>query len=248
MKFWVISFLVLVFCACKKDENSTAVNVYNLHTYLQNNQHLTHNDSNIIACAAGDSSDLKIFFYPTTGSSNFRFWQTSTTSVDPSQKSLYQEQSYELGDLFNGYLRFFQKPSQDPETWCIVTYENDTSINICQPILLKHQSKPTELNNDLLTIDKTVPTEPLFSWVDGAIAENAIYFEVVSNTTDSLISGTYTYDKQWQFYNLSNVVLNIKDVYPHPTLESNTPYRFTMMGVSQDNWVNLVFMQDFITN
>jgi hypothetical protein len=62
-----------------------------------------------------------------------------------------------------------------------------------------------------------------------------------------LISGTYTYDKFWLFYELSNVVLNIKVQDPPPVLHPNRKYTFTVMGVSENNWVNLIGEKTFIT-
>jgi len=63
----------------------------------------------------------------------------------------------------------------------------------------------------------------------------------------NLISGTYTYDRAFTVYDLSNVVLNITDTTFVPTLEPNQNYNFTMMGVSEDNWVNLFIRKTFVT-
>lgn len=68
---------------------------------------------------------------------------------------------------------------------------------------------------------------------------------MVSDAAGNLISGTYTEQKHFQFYNLSNVVMNIHDVRPPPTLQTNATYTFTLMGVSEDNWVNLMAMKPF---
>ena len=114
------------------------------------------------------------------------------------------------------------------------------------PIKLKINTKPTEVNADLLTIidDGVTPT---FRWDDGLIPENAIYFHVVSDLDDNLISGTYTFDREFTFYDLDNVVLNITDPSTTPLLEPNQEYKFTMMGVSLDNWVNLLIETRFTT-
>ena len=52
----------------------------------------------------------------------------------------------------------------------------------------------------------------------------------------NLISGTYTYEPNFTFYDLSNVVLNITDTSSVPLLKENSTYTFTLMGVSEDNW------------
>ena len=86
---------------------------------------------------------------------------------------------------------------------------------------------------------------PIFSWEDGIIKENAIFFEVISEANDELLSGTYTFERHFQYYILDNVVLNITEEEP-PILQANTPYNFTLMGVSEDNWVNLFIQRGFI--
>tara|TARA_B110000037_G_scaffold188288_1_gene219533 strand:- start:56975 stop:57187 length:213 start_codon:yes stop_codon:yes gene_type:complete len=70
----------------------------------------------------------------------------------------------------------------------------------------------------------------------------------VSDLEGNLISGTYTYEKNFTFYDLTNVVLNIKDVDPALALQPNRTYRITMMAVSQDNWVNLLCEKKFNTD
>jgi len=46
----------------------------------------------------------------------------------------------------------------------------------------------------------------------------------------------------------SNVVLNIREQNPYPDLHSNSSYFFTLMGVSEDNWVSLIGEKEFLTN
>jgi hypothetical protein len=70
---------------------------------------------------------------------------------------------------------------------------------------------------------------------------------VVSDTAGNLVSGTYTEQKHFQFYGLNNVVMNGHDVQPPPTSRPDSAYTFTLMGVSKDNWVNLMAMEPFTT-
>ena len=85
---------------------------------------------------------------------------------------------------------------------------------------------------------------PKFVWEDNAVGDNAIYFQVISDDQNNLISGTYTYDNYFQFYDLENVVLNITTQTPQP-LTLNQEYNFTLMDVSEDNWVNWVVLKTF---
>ena len=109
----------------------------------------------------------------------------------------------------------------------------------------KYNDKPTEYNPALLAIDQSEKGSPTFNWEDGSIPENAIYFHALLDANNDLVSGTYTFDRQFQFYNLSNVVLNIRDVTPAPSLVPNDNYNFLVMGVSLDNWVNLILDAPF---
>jgi hypothetical protein len=136
---------------------------------------------------------------------------------------------------------------ENTEPWAIMTYKSEGKLHICDPIKMKQDSKPTIYAPQLITIDLTSPTESVFSWETDSDTETVIYFQVVSDSLGNLISGTYTYDKHWKFYDLSNVVLNIHDVNPLPELTPNSKYKFTLMGVSEDNWVNLIGVKEFVT-
>ena len=51
----------------------------------------------------------------------------------------------------------------------------------------------------------------------------------------------------FQYYKLDNVVLNVTRETP-PALQLGMNYGFTLMGVSEDNWVNLVIEKNFEAN
>ncbi len=126
----------------------------------------------------------------------------------------------------------------------MVTYETEEKLHISNPIKLKNNTKPTEWSVDV-TINTENPVMPVFLWEDGLIPENTIYFQVLSSVNGDFISGTYTFDKRFQFYELDNVVLNINNELT-PVLNVEEQYNFTLMGVSEDNWVNLVVQKSFI--
>ncbi len=204
-------------------------------------------DSSVIACAGGAGDSINIYYYPEPGFSNHKLWQLTNSEAEPSNFSNYIEVEANKEDLFNGYLAFFPLTGLEAETWFIVTGESSNELTIAQPIKVKQFSAPTELNPDVLIVDNTNPLEPKFDWQDGSNEGTVIYFQVVSDAEENLVSGTYTFDKSWQFYDLSNVVLNIRDINPEPTLETDNTYNFTLMGVSRDNWVNMLVTADFET-
>ena len=139
----------------------------------------------------------------------------------------------------NGKLWRFKHTGIESERWGIVTYKTAGKLHVCEAIRLKIADKPTQDAPILIDITENGDT-PYFEWEDGLIEENVIYFQVVADLNDNIISGTYTYDKWWQFYDTSNVVLNIHDVTPAPSLQTGEQYKFILMGVSEDNWINLM--------
>lgn len=208
----------------------------------------------VIACAAGgkevsmgdEKFPISVYFYPVPGATDFRYFESRSVDMDARDFSKYRLETLELAPVFNGYLRRFKHGPVTNEVWGMVTYRVNDRLILSNPIRIKLTTKPTQMANDLVTIEAGV-TEPMFWWRDGVVKENAIYFQVVSDAADHLVSGTYTEQKHFQFYKLNNVVMNIHDVRPPPTLQRNTTYTFTLMGVSQDNWVNLMAMKPFTT-
>ncbi|MDY7395122.1 hypothetical protein UMM65_07700 [Aureibaculum sp. 2210JD6-5] len=239
---WLVLSLVFVNSCTDNEVEDT---YQNLQEYISINSQLELDE--VIACAASDelNTDISyIFYYPVPGAKEIQYFETANIAVDKDDFSLYKPAIYKSEAIFNGYLERFVR-NNTKEVWCIVTYKTEGKLHKSNPIRLKHQTKPTEWT-DNVSIDFVQSTMPKFSWNDGAIAENAIYFQVITDKDNTLLSGTYTYDKWFQYYNLSNVVLNITRNTP-PNLIIDNSYGFTLMGVSEDNWVNLVIQKPFIT-
>jgi hypothetical protein len=205
-------------------------------------------DKDVVACAASDALNTGttyVFYYPIPGATEINYFETANLLGDKNDFSLYFPLELESQPVFNGYLERFVRESGD-EVWCIVTYKIDGEVRTSNPIRLKHDSKPTEWTDNVM-IDVTNKIKPKFSWEDGVINENAIYFQVITDASNNLLSGTYTYEKLFQYYNLDNVVLNVTRNSPPQLMTSNT-YNFTLMAVSIDNWVNLVIQKEFEIN
>ncbi|ADY28643.1 hypothetical protein [Cellulophaga lytica] len=231
-------FLILITCGCSKDK---LTNLSTLQAVLDEETVVI---DNVIACAASadKAHTVNVFFYPREGATNFRYFETESINVDKNNFESYTEKTPEILDVFNGKIkRFLVNPIQ--EKWVIVSFVEDGKMHICNPIYLKHISKPTEKINTL-TIDNSTSTMPIFSWKDGMYTDSAIYFQVVTDNENNFLSGTYTYDKMFRYYKLDNVVLNITTKQP-PTLNKSLTYGFTLMAVSQDNWVNLLTETSF---
>ncbi|TMU55818.1 hypothetical protein FGG15_15205 [Flagellimonas algicola] len=193
---------------------------------------------NVIACAASneDPSVVSVFLYPRAGASNINFYETEHMEVDENNFSSYSKGAAELMDVFNGYLLKYEIVP-DQEKWVIVTFEEDGKVHLSNPIRLKQRTKPTEYLPQNVTVDNS-GVMPIFSWEDGAFDDTVIYFQVVSDENNTLLSGTYTMDQIFQYYELDNVVLNITVTEP-PSLMLGNNYNFSLLAVSEDNWVNL---------
>lgn len=249
--FKPFSFIIIVvffaFISCKKEYETD-----NLAEYLSENSDLERAD--LIACAAGTSVGLDgmgqfpttVFFYPVLGATDYRYFE-ATNLADSLDFTRYTQKFMTDDPVLNGYLWKFNNTSFINERMGVVTYKANGKLHVCTPIRIKTNPKPTEVNPELLTITEN-GVNPIFEWDDGLINENVIYFQVVSDLEGNLISGTYTYEKDFTFYDLSNVVLNIRDIEPAPTLLPNRIYRITMMAVSEDNWVNLLCEREFSTS
>lgn len=245
--------ITICFSSCKNDIGDIEKPKVGLQKYLDDNKNFCRS-TELIACASSQPSTeadynqypISVYFYPITGASEFKYFETTDINGDILDYSKFIEKNLSSDPVFNGYLRRFKNSTPTHDVWGIVTYKVGNTIHICRAIHIKHYSKPTQFAPELITVTDSL-TFPKFTWNDGLVAENIVYFQVVSDTLNNLISGTYTYEKYFKFYNLSNVVLNIHDVDPIPSLQPTTNYNFTLMGVSQDNWVNLIGEKTFTT-
>lgn len=249
----VFFFIIVLFYSCTNDNVISENTAQSLAKYLLDNKAFTTSDV-LIACAASQPSSetdfaqfpISVFFLPVTGASDFRYFESNDVNIMIKDYEKFNEKTVSSDPVFNGYLRRFKNNTIKKDVWGIVTYKVGNVIHICRAIRIKHYTKPTQFAPELVTVTND-GTFPEFAWKDGTIAENEIYFQVVSNTAGDLISGTYTYEKKFKFYDLKNVVINIRDVTPKPTLQANTNYNFLLMSISIDNWVNLIGMKSFVT-
>ncbi|MEM9075760.1 MAG: hypothetical protein AAGC43_01930 [Bacteroidota bacterium] len=194
---------------------------------------------NVIACAASNRNPevVSVFLYPRPGVSNIRYYETQNAEVDKDDFSQYTQRELPLIDVFNGYLLKYEV-LPDEEKWVIVSFEEAGAVHISNPIRLKQLSKPTEYLSENVMTDFSMGTMPEFTWQDGVFTDSRIYFHVITNAANDFLSGTYTFERRFQYYKLDNVVLNITEETP-PDLLPETSYNFNLLAVSEDNWVNL---------
>ncbi len=241
---WGSIFLLLT--NCSGDE---PISKNSLQSYLESTGLEIQRDS-LIACAASgqvgilsgeDSRPISILYYPLKEISDVKYFESTASDVD--EFDFYEEKALDTSPLFNGILRSFNREAPDRNISCIVTFIRNSKLFISNPIKIKSQSNPTNFNNDII-IDRKTSLMPKFNWGNSTSDQDAIYFQVLSDPEGNMISGTYTFDSEFQFYELENVVLNITQEET-PTLQLSENYQFAVMGVSEDNWVNFISMVDF---
>ena len=89
-------------------------------------------------------------------------------------------------------------------------------MRISEPIKLNNTSKSTAYSNDV-SINYTTTITPNFTWEDGARDESVLYFQVISDEEEVFISGTYTEDTFFQYYD--ETVDNINIAMPKNLVE-----------------------------
>ena len=241
-KYLIAVFIPFLLFSCTEDNDVTVPR--NLQEYLETT---SDNDfGEVIACAASVSSSLTyIFYYPKEGASDIRYYEADSLNVDSQDFANYKRKNLDISNVFGGKLQRFSR-SNTEENWCLVTYMLDGKLHKSNVIRLKNATKPTGWT-DVVDIAYKSTLEPNFTWSDFGITDNKIYFEVISKSEDdTFLSGTYTSNKFFQYYDTSNVVLDINESVTPKTLVEDTEYLFTMMAVSEDNWVNLVIQETFI--
>jgi len=239
MRLLKYMFGFLIFVSCTTNDN--VVIDTSLETYVLNK---TIETGAVIACAGSDieATNVLVFYYPEFGASNIRLYETLDFEADNSDYSNYFRVETESIPFFNGYLGKIVR-DVTIEKWIVITFELNGEIKISNPIRTKQIVKPT-VWSEYVIINQETTTMPKFMWENNAFGDNAIYFQVVSDSQDNLLSGTYTFENQFQYYNASNVVLNINTESP-PNLILDSFYNFTLMDVSEDNWVNTIIQKTF---
>jgi hypothetical protein len=242
--FLISVFVSLFLFSCTEDNDVTVPR--NLQEYITAS---SNNDlGEVIACAAsvsGSTSISYIFYYPEEGATDIRYYEADSLNVDEQDFSKYRRKNLDVTDVFDGKLQRFSRTDSD-ENWCLVTYVLDGELHKSNPIRLKNATAST-IWTDEVTIDFPTTLEPKFTWSAVANVDDAIYFQVISEKEDdTFVSGTYTNDTFFQYFDNSNVVLNINVPETPDDLVEDTEYLFTMMAVSEDNWVNTVIQETFI--
>lgn len=244
----IILLLVLtIFFSCAEDTDITVPR--NLQEYIEVN---FDDDLGEVIAYAGNADNNEnltyIFYYPVTGASDIRYYEADSVNVNPNDFKNYRRKNVPVTPLFGGVLKRFSR-QDSKEGWGLVTYVLQGKLHKSNPIRFKNKSVRTTWSNKV-SISYPSPLEPKFIWSDFG-KENEIYFQVVSdedteNDEEKFLSGTYTLDTSFQYGNNSNVVLAINETETTVDLVEDKEYTFTMMGISQDNWINVIVEETFV--
>ncbi|ARV06506.1 hypothetical protein BTO04_07240 [Polaribacter sp. SA4-10] len=214
----------------------------NLEEYINVNSTRTLDQVNAFAASANGNNSLSyIYYYPEDGARLVRYYETDNTSVDKNDYANYKRRILTDASYFGAKLRRISRSGSE-ESWCIVVYFTEGKLHLSEPIRLKNQSKPTEWTDDV-TINTEENLKPKFTWLDGVYAENATYFQVVTDSDVSFLSGTFTTEKEFQ-YSVTEGFNTLNTTTPE-SLILDADYNFTMMGISEDHWVNLYIKETF---
>jgi len=67
-----------------------------------------------------------------------------------------------------------------------------------------------------------------------------IFFHLLTDIDGNVVSGTYSTENTFSYYDLANVVLNVSPGTPPASLSTGNTHRMTIMGVGSNNWVNFI--------
>ncbi|TXD54037.1 MULTISPECIES: hypothetical protein [unclassified Polaribacter] len=245
LKYIAFVFCVLIFCVSCSVDNDEII-PRDLQEYIAANSDSELND--VIAYAANADANLAltyIFYYPVDGATEIKYFETENATVDENNFANYTRKILAETAIFGGKLKRFSR-SGAGESWCIVTYLTGGKLNRSAPIRLKNATNPTNWKNEV-AIEYTTPLEPKFTWSDFGITDNDIYFQVLTDEENDFISGIYTRNNFFQYYDISDtdqdLVINTKNP---PSLILDATYNFTLMALSKDNWVNLMIQKSFV--
>ncbi|AUC86349.1 hypothetical protein CW731_14155 [Polaribacter sp. ALD11] len=239
----VLLFICISIFSCSEDTDISVAR--NLQEYIDENSTIA--EKPVVAYAANAEANTSltyIFYYPEVGASDIRYYELTDASLNKNDFINYRRQSLGSEAVFGGKLKRFSR-SSDVETWCLVTYVKDGGLRISKPIKLNNISKSTQYSDEVIINYKTT-IEPNFTWEDSATKESVLYFQVITDEEEEFISGTHTKEKFFQYYNLSNTVEPEINTVIVKDLVEDEVYNFTMMGINEDNWVNIIIKEQFI--
>jgi len=212
---------------------------------------LTVQPDSLIACAfSGDFAFLptglpdraRVLAYAYHPEADFLYFRSTDVLSAATDLSRYD---FTAGNgtrsVANGFFEVLpvEQPEAGEEELFIVGFVKGSKLYVSNPISLKGADLPTAAFPGELSIDSSQPVNPAFSW-SNTPGNNVIFFHLLTDMAGNVVSGTYSTETNFSYYNLSNVVLNVSPGTPPASLFTGDSYRMTVMGVGPNNWVNFI--------
>ena len=222
-----------------------------LSSFIRSNN-LTEQPDSLIACAfSGDHAflpqglgdDARILSYSYFPEGDFLYFH-STDEVAASADLSHYIFRRALGarNVASGFFEVIPlaQPAVGTFERMMVARVIGGKVYLSNPIFIKGEDEPTTAFRGELATEDAASGNPGFSWPESP-GDNVIYFQLLTDGNNRVVSGTYTVEPEFTYYQTDNVVLNVSPGVPPATLPTtNGPYRMTVMGVGANNWVNFI--------
>jgi len=222
-----------------------------LQSFILNNNLIEQPDS-LIACAfsgnhaflpQGLGADVRILSYSYFEEGEFLYFH-STDRVSASGDFNHYTYRRPLGsrsvaDGFFEVLPMVQPAAGAFERMIVVRVIGDKAY-LSNTIFIKGVDELTAAFPNALATENLGQGSQRFIWPEDP-GDNVIYFQLLTDGTDRVVSATYTVAPEFTYYQTDNVVLNVSPGTPPASLSATDgPYRMTVMGVGANNWVNFI--------
>lgn len=234
-----LSLILFLFSCGESDSNS-------LQDFIDNKE----SSDELVACAAtylvfpisGFEYRTAVYYKTLPGQSNLQLWYSEEYSQSIENYKLIESSDQ---PQFSGFLGLIEDERQTGAF--IVSVNVGDEIIYSKPIEILTLDTKTVID-DAITIDFAQNLEPTFTWPTSSVDDQSIYFHlIVDLEQEEAISGTYSYETNFTFYDLQNVVFNVTEKVD-PVLEPNKEYLIQIMDVSDNNWVTKISRTTFFTN
>ncbi|MFD1553214.1 hypothetical protein DNU06_15235 [Putridiphycobacter roseus] len=247
-KYFLLFAIALV--SCKKTAHKL-----NLAAYLSENAALEQGDILVFAAKAIDpelypqgTGNIKptVYFHAENNADDFKYFELKDKEEPYDYKSYKPINKYPIviEPLFNGEVSSFSIPTENNEKFIVITYKSSDKLYVSSPIKLE-TNKIEKATEDLLTITTSNNTAT-FTWEDKTAQSNTTYLQLINDSTGTLISGTYTQDKTFTTADFSNVTDRFMET--NLALNPNSKYYISVIGISENNWANMLVSKVFYTH
>lgn len=227
-----------------------------LSSFIRSNN-LTEQADSLIACAfSGDhaflpqglGADVRILSYSYFPEGDFLYFHSTDRVAASSDLSHYiYRRALGARNVASGFFEAIPmvQPAAGTFERMIVVRVIEGRIYLSNTIFIKGIDELTASFSGDLAIEDEPQGTPRFIWPESP-GDNVIYFQLLTDGNDQVVSGTYTVEPEFTYYQTDNVVLNVSPGTPPTSLPAtNGPFRMTVMGVGANNWVNFIRDVDF---